>query len=112
MSGMFYHSVATVFNSDLSRWKTAQVTDMSGMFAGAVTFNRDLSSWETGQVTDMRFMFALASVFDADITGWNTAQLTQTPANMFEDADAWLATYERIDGSATTAGPPNRWKIK
>ena len=34
------------------------VTDMSGMFAGAVRFNGNLSAWNVSQVTDMSGMFA------------------------------------------------------
>merc|ERR1711977_734417 len=49
------------FTSDLSKWQTGNVTDMSQMFAGASSFDSDLSKWQTGNVTDMSWMFCDAS---------------------------------------------------
>merc|ERR1719335_1088303 len=81
---------ASAFNQDLSRWDTAAVTDMWGMFsgnAGAVTdmgamfssasaFNHDLSSWNTAAVTDMWGMFSEASAFNQDLSSWDVMAVT------------------------------------
>jgi len=40
MSGAFKGKIA--FNSDISKWNTSNVTDMSGMFHGAISFDQDL----------------------------------------------------------------------
>jgi surface protein len=54
MRAMF--SGASAFTSDLSRWQTGKVTNMSYMFASASAFTSDLSQWQTGKVKDMREM--------------------------------------------------------
>ena len=35
-------------------WDVSLVTDMSGLFSGALSFTSDLSAWDSSQVTDMR----------------------------------------------------------
>jgi len=55
MSGMF--SGATNFNSNLSKWRVHNVTNMSYMFDGAENFNSDLSNWNVSNVTNMSDMF-------------------------------------------------------
>ena len=66
----------STFNGDISRWNTAQVTDMSRMFAQASAFNQAIGSWNTTQVADMNDMFYYASAFNQAIGSWNTAQVT------------------------------------
>ena len=47
----------STFDGDISKWNTAQVTDMSHMFESASAFNQDIGSWNTAQVTDMYLCF-------------------------------------------------------
>ena len=47
----------STFDGDISKWNTAQVTDMGSMFSSASAFNRDIGSWNTAQVTAMNYMF-------------------------------------------------------
>ena len=56
---------ATLFNSDISTWDVAGVTDMSYMFYNAQAFDVDLSLWDVNSVTSMPGMF--------DFTGFQIA---------------------------------------
>ena len=56
MSGMkdvFIKALVIDVQGDISKWDTAQVTDMYCMFYYASAFNQDIGSWNTAQVTDM-----------------------------------------------------------
>merc|ERR1719159_1403771 len=50
-----------LFNADISRWNSAKVTNMAGMFAVAgmfgSAFNKDIGTWDVSKVTDMSNMF-------------------------------------------------------
>ena len=89
------------------------VTDMSRMFAGAISFDGDLSGWDVSEVTDMSRMFAgglvgdvpsgdgissaptmsfyvrvpfyYDSSFNGDISGWDVSRVTDM-SGMFQDA--------------------------
>jgi surface protein len=81
MSSMF--SGAQIFNNDITRWDTSNVTDMSYMFSNAYDFNQPIFSyWDTSKVTNMAFMFAYATTFNnAGVTNaiagsWNTSNVT------------------------------------
>ena len=77
MDGVIYlvlKALAIKVYGDISKWDTAQVTDMYYMFYIASAFNQDIGSWNTAQVTNMFAMFDSASAFNQDIGGWNTAQ--------------------------------------
>jgi len=79
MSRLFYEKDwrdSPHFNEDLSKWQTGNVTNMSGMFAGASFFKSDLSQWQVGNVTDLSRMFDGASSFTSDLSGWQTDKVT------------------------------------
>ena len=101
---------AEAFNQNISLWNTAKVTRIEAMFRNAVSFNQDISGWDTSEVATMQEAFKGATAFDYDITGWETGLVTNA-ANMFSGATAWLATYERKDGTASYDGPPTAWHI-
>jgi len=105
MGGIFYDAAA--FNQDISLWDTSQVTAMGYMFNGA-PFNQDIGSWDTSKVTVTAYMFENAPAFNRNITGWSTPLLT-TSVGMFNGATAWLAGFNRVDGSTSTDGPPSAW---
>ena len=66
------------FNSDISRWNVANVTDMRFMFSKASSFNQPLAleSWNVANVTDMRCMFDGASSFNQPLDSWNVASVS------------------------------------
>ena len=105
MGGIFYDAAA--FNQDISLWDTSQVTAMGYMFNGA-PFNQDIGSWDTSKGTVTAYMFENAPAFNRNITGWSTPLLT-TSVGMFNGATAWLAGFNRVDGSTSTDGPPSAW---
>ena len=65
------------FGDHIGGFDTSQVTDMSGMFAGASSFNQPIGQWKTNQVTNMSLMFHGASSFNQPIGQWETNQVTQ-----------------------------------
>lgn len=70
---LFCHSSSAtyeLFNDDLSRWNTAAVISMRGMFAGARSFNSDVGMWNVGNVETFSAMFAGAQAFDRDLNLW------------------------------------------
>jgi surface protein len=95
-----FHDRST-FNGDISKWNTAQVTDMLSMFSSASAFNQDIGSWNTGKVTNMSRMFAQASAFNQDIGSWNTAQVTAM-SGMFYSAYAFNRDISSWTGTAAT----------
>ena len=56
------------FNTDISGWNTAKVTDMSSMFEAATSFNQDISAWDVSSVTSFAFQFSGAFDFNQDGT--------------------------------------------
>jgi hypothetical protein len=106
MSGLF--SVKTnpnfaFFNTDITKWDTTNVTDMSDMFNGASALNQNIGSmpqitiyptplttpspgpytaWNTSKVTNMNNMFFNSTAFTQDISGWDISSL-KTISNMF-----------------------------
>ena len=74
MTGMFGGALA--FDGNLSSWDVSGVTNMTGMFESAENFDGDISSWNVSSVTDMDSMFSGASVFNGDITAWNVSSVT------------------------------------
>ena len=79
----------------------------------AVNFNlrRYIEAWNTASVEFMNMMFSGTSAFAQDITGWTTPSLTSS-AVIFIYTAAWLAKFERIDGSFDRHGPPSAWQLK
>ncbi|CBW53850.1 BspA family leucine-rich repeat surface protein [Mycoplasma mycoides] len=71
MSYVFYNN--QIVNVNVSSWKTDKVTNMKGMFKGAIKFNNDDKplDWKTDSVTDMESMFDGATSFNQKLNGWN-----------------------------------------
>ncbi len=86
MSGMF--AGARSFNGDIGGWNVASVTNMNYMFSEAVSFNQDIGGWNTGSVTSMYGLFQNAYDFNGDISGWNTESVTNM-AYMFFGATSF-----------------------
>ena len=73
MSGMFYGAVtgsATAFNQPIGDWDVSNVTNMSRMFYGATAFNQPIGDWDVSSVTDMSAMF-LSSALISDVNAFN-----------------------------------------
>ena len=63
MSHMFEYT--TIFNQDISKWSTSNVTDMSYMFGYATAFNQNLSTWYVKQIASK------PSAFDTNAISWS-----------------------------------------
>ena len=108
MAMTFRH--ANAFNSDLSKWNTAQVTDMTRTFQAAYPFNSDLGKWNTAQVTDMNNMFHGARAFNngcangevCPINTWVTSSVTSMDS-MFLQAWAFNQDVSYWDTSQVTS---------
>jgi hypothetical protein len=51
------------------------VTDLTGMFRGAIQFNGNLRQWNISNVTTMNSMFAGASRFDGYVSPWDVGNV-------------------------------------
>ena len=60
---------AASFNSNISRWDVARVTDMNRMFMGATSFDSDISDWDVSRVNDMSSMLQDAILFNQQLWG-------------------------------------------
>merc|ERR1711869_148663 len=71
-TNMFNGAVA--FNQPIptssSKWVMTKVTDMEGMFQGAILFDQDIKTWDTKAVTNMKNMFNGAAAFNKELTSW------------------------------------------
>ena len=98
---MFYY--ARAFNQPINyiattgSWNTSNVTDMSYMFAAAVTFNNNgsanIGSWNTSNVTNMNSMFQGASAFNQNIRAWVVTKVTPKPPSSFSAGSALTPAY-------------------
>lgn len=86
MSGMFLN-VASVVELDLSGFETGKVTTMASMFEGAESLESlDLTGFTTETVTKMASMFnSCASLAKIYVGGWETTALTDHGEDMFYD---------------------------
>ena len=75
MSEMF-NSCSGLTSLDVSKFNTAKVTNMNGMFGGSGLISLDLSSFNTAKVTDMSNMFAgCQGLTSLDLSSFNTAKV-------------------------------------
>ena len=44
----------------ISSWDVSGITDMQGLFRGALRFNQDIAAWDVGAVTTFESMFEYA----------------------------------------------------
>ena len=64
MKSMFEGAANLVGNNSINSWDTSSVTNMNGLFKGAIKFNRKISDWNTASVTNMGSMFYDAALFN------------------------------------------------
>ena len=95
---------ACAFDQDLSTWDISSAIVMQGMFQNCQTgtFNSDISNWNTAAVTNMNWMFNKNTIFDQDVSGWTGSAATSAQIGMFNGATAFQAKYECTDA---TTGP-------
>ena len=100
MQSVFWN---TRFNRDIGHWNVSNVTNMSGMFSGAVDFNQDIGNWDVSKVTTFYNtqsggIFQNALAFDQSLASWNLASTTDM-TNFFRGASLSQANLD-----ATLAG--------
>lgn len=86
-SGLFAGTTAAAIDG-MQNWNVSGVTNMSGMFTGAVNFNQNLNNWKTGNVTNMSEMFRGCTVYNQAMGSWDVSKV-ETFENMFRDAKAF-----------------------
>jgi surface protein len=95
MGGMFEGAI--LFNQNIGSWVVTSVTDMSYMFSDATAFNQNIGTWDTTNVTNMSTMFQGATAFNQNIGGWVTSSVTNM-SSMFRSATAF---NQNISGWST-----------
>ena len=95
----FYN--CTSFNSDISWWDTAKVTNMSSMFYNTNSFRSNLGDWDVEQVENMYGMFQNNFVFRSDLRKWNTSNV-QNMSRILQECRSWNAPIMAWDTSKVT----------
>ncbi|WP_434324677.1 BspA family leucine-rich repeat surface protein [Mycoplasma capricolum] len=75
---------AEKFNQDISSWDVSNVVNISGMFFGAEKFNQDISSWDVSNVVNISGMFCFAESFNQDISSWDVSNVTNMHSMFYE----------------------------
>ena len=99
MIGLF--SGAISFNQDISNWDVSEVINMSYMFFNCIEFNQDIGNWNVSNVMDMSGMFGKAIMFDQDLNGWNTSNVIDMEF-MFQEAHSFNQDISAWDVSSVT----------
>ena len=99
MAGMF--GGALRFNQPISHFNTCRVEDMNYMFCNARDFNHPIGRWDTSKVTKVNSMFSGASSFNQPIGEWNTGKVTDMSA-MFLGATLFNQPIGRWDITKVT----------
>ncbi|QVK06120.1 BspA family leucine-rich repeat surface protein [Mycoplasma mycoides] len=100
MSYVFFEN--HIINTDLSAWKTDNVTNMTGMFKNATKFDNGGKSlsWTTNNVESMESMFDGAESFKQNLKDWKVDKVTRNKnfsraSGIFEHIDkkpSWKVT--------------------
>ena len=101
MSNLFFNN-QNLFYEDLNEWDVSNVTNMQGMFAGALYFNPNISNWDVSNVINMQIMFAGTKEFNIDISGWNVGKVTNMMA-MFAKAESFNIDISNWDVNNVTS---------
>ena len=59
----------------IENWDVSNVTNMSSMFASAISFNQPLNNWNVSNVKDMFCMFQEAKSFNQPLNKWNMSNV-------------------------------------
>ena len=75
MSGLFMGALeANTFDADIRSWDVSNVTTMANMFSISL-FNKPIGVWDVNKVTDMSGMFWGAMNFNQDLSAWNVTNV-------------------------------------
>lgn len=97
LAGMFANSTATSY-SGLDAWDVSSVTDMTGIFKGAVNFNQNLSAWNTTSVASLQDAFNGCAKYNQPMGTWKTSNC-RSFKNMFYGCSIFnqdLSTWDTI----------------
>ena len=99
MSGVFASAVS--FDQNISSWNVSNATSFLFIFRDATSFNQPLRDWDVSNVTDMREAFRQAKSFNQDISTWNTSNVTLM-GYMFNEASVFNQPIGSWDVSKVT----------
>jgi surface protein len=90
----------TAFNQSVANLNTAKVTSMLSMFYGCTAFNQSVANFNTAKVTDMQYMFYGCTAFNQDISGFILTALTAA-TQMLQDSGFTQTNYDKLLDIAT-----------
>lgn len=73
----------------MDRLVITNVTDLSDLFLNNETITNDISPWDTSNVTNMDGMFNGAIKFNVDLSMWCVSKITEEPLNFATNAQSW-----------------------
>ena len=103
LSGLFYSSSISkgIDFTGADGWDTANVKNMSYMFAGCEQFHQDISNWNVSNVENMEGMFYGCRFFNYPLNSWDVSKVTNM-SKMFKQAYYFNQPLDKWDVSKVT----------
>jgi surface protein len=90
-------------SSDIGKWNTSAVTNLSNTFNSCRNFNQNIESWNISNVTNCVSTFQNCTSFNQPLNNWNVRKVTNF-TSMFQNATSFNGSLSGWAPGADTAG--------